>query len=109
MITYKLNEAKERVIALVKTHTLGFCSDMMLEVKKAAENGSIDDVEMYTNMIRTSEQISERQIKAVHKAYTIGEILVAIDIDEPGNALFEQEDLVLSTILQTTVKMDWSN
>ena len=34
-------------------------------------------------------------------------MLVAIDIDEPGNALFEQEDLVLSTILQTTVKMDW--
>ena len=109
MITYKLDEAKERVIALIKAHTYDFCTDMMLEIKKAAENDSIDDVEMFTGMIRTAEKISEKQIESVENAWTVGEILVAVDIDEPGNALFEQEDLVLSAILETTVKMDWSN
>lgn len=111
MITYnyKLQEAKKRVIELIKSHNSDFRSDMMLEIKKAAENNSIDDVEMFTEMLRVSETISNNQIDAVEKACTVGEILVAVDLDAPGNVLFEQEDLVLSAVLDIKVRMEWGN
>ena len=107
MITYKLSEAKKRVIDLINSQISDFRSDMLLEIKKAAENNSIDGVREFTNMLCISEEVSKSQIEAVEKAYTIGEILMALDADAPGNVLFECEDLVLSAILEVKIEHSW--
>jgi hypothetical protein len=107
-VTYNFEEAKENVIELIKKNTYGFCSDMMKEIKTAAEYDSIDDVEILVDTIRTAEKICKKQINIVTKATSIAEILsITSDNDAPGNVLFEQDDTVLSAILGIQVKQNW--
>ena len=104
---YNLNVAKKQVIDLIKSSNYGFCTDMMAEIKNAAVNDSLNDIEMFVDMIRTSEKISEKQIEKINRAVSISEVLSIADDDSPGNALFEQEDLILSTILGLRIRQDW--
>jgi hypothetical protein len=107
-VTYNFEEAKENVIKLIKKNTYDFCSDMMKEIKTAAEYDSIDDVEIFVDIIRTAEKICKKQIDTVIKATSIAEILsITSDYDAPGNALFEQDDTILSAILGIQVKQNW--
>ena len=107
-VTYNFEEAKENVIELIKKYTYDFCSDMMKEIKTAAEYDSIDDVEIFVDMIRTAEKVCKKQIDTVTKATSIAEILsITSDNDEVGNILFEQDDTVLSAILGIQVKQNW--
>lgn len=106
---YNLNVAKKQVIDLIKRSSYDFCTDIMNEIKNAANNDCLADVEMFADMIRTSENISEKQIEKVNKAVSISEILTIADDDAPGNALFEQEDIILSTILGFRIRQDWGD
>ena len=99
LITYNLDTAKSRVIELIKRNAYDFCTDMLKEIKRAAENNSIDDVEGFTLCIRQAESTSERQIKSVSEAKCITDILIStVDLHMPGNVLCECDDEVLKAI-----------
>jgi uncharacterized protein YegP (UPF0339 family) len=108
-VTYNFEEAKENVIELIKRNTHDFRSDMLKEIKTAAEYGSFDDVEIFVNEVHTAEKVCERQIDTVKKATSIAEILnITSDYNALGNILFEQDDTVLSAILGIQVKQNWN-
>jgi len=107
MIYYNLKEVKPKVIDFIKQHYYDFCSDMMLEIKRAAGLNSIDDVEMFVDMIRTAEKRSEKQIEVVQQATCLAEILNIANDDAVGNALFESEDKILSILLKIEVRELW--
>lgn len=98
-IEYNFNDAKQRVINLIKEQSYEYCTIILKEIKYAANNEDIDNIEMLTNSIRLAETVSEDQIKAVDNAACITDILIATaDLDRPGNVLYEGEDLVLNAI-----------
>jgi hypothetical protein len=108
MITYNFEEAKEKVIDLIKRNTYDFYTDVMSEIKNAATHDSIDDVEMFVCMIRNAEEMCQKQIDIVKKAISVTDILsIASKDDEMANLLYEQEDLILSEILGVKIKQDW--
>jgi hypothetical protein len=98
-IQYSFSDAKQRVIDLIKEQSYEYCTIILKEIKYAANNEDIDNIEMLTNSIRLAETVSEDQIKAVDNAACITDILIATaDLDRPGNVLYEGEDLVLKAI-----------
>jgi hypothetical protein len=98
-IQYNFSDAKQRVIDLIKEQSYEYCTTMLKEIKYAAGNEDIDNIEMLTNSIRQVEVVSEEQIKAVTNANCISDILLATsDLGRPGNVLYEGEDLVLKAI-----------
>ena len=44
VITYNLDKAKQNVISLVKKYSYDFCSDMLKEIKHAADNDDIGNI-----------------------------------------------------------------
>jgi len=103
--TYSFIAGKKRVIELAKKHTMDFINDMLLEIKIASENGNVADVKMFVEIIEQAEQFSVAQVTKLEKAIGLGDILKATaDDDNPGNILFEQDDLVLSTFFNNKFK-----
>ncbi len=84
---------------------MDFINDMLLEIKTASENGNVADVKMFVEIIEQAEQFSVAQVTKLEKAIGLGDILKATaDDDNPGNILFEQDDLVLSTFFNNKFK-----
>lgn len=109
-ITYHLDDVKERVIKLIEENEEDFCKDMIKEISvHAARNGrtAIDDVEMFVDMIRSTEGRSEKQIQIVKNATCLSEILNIANDDSPGNVMFEAEDRILSTALGIPISQEW--
>jgi hypothetical protein len=98
-INYNFNKAKQNVISLVKQYSYDFCSDMLKEIKQAADNDDIDTVEDFIKTIRKAEQVAEEQVKQIEAAYTIAGILMATSGNEsPGNILYDCDNDVLKAI-----------
>ncbi len=99
VITYNLDKAKQNVISLVKKYSYDFCSDMLKEIKYAADNDDIDTVEDFIKTIRKAEQVAEEQVRQIEEAHTIADILMATSGNESlGNALYECDNDVLKAI-----------
>ena len=101
-INYNLDEAKQRVIKLIKDQACDFCTDMFMEIKAAATKDDIDSVESFVQTIRQVESMSEQQIRAINgKAGNVTDILNYTANDESvGNVLYDCHDLVLKAIFQ---------
>ena len=98
-ITYNFDKAKQNVISLVKNSSYDFCSDVLKEIKQAADNGDIDTVEDFVETIRKAERVAEEQVRQIKAAYTIADILMATSGNEiPGNILYECDTDVLKAI-----------
>jgi hypothetical protein len=99
VVTYNFDKAKQRVISLVKQYSYDFCSDMLKEIKQAADNDDIDTIEMFVESIRKAERVSEEQVRQIEEAHTIADILMATSGNEiPGNVLYECDEVVLKAI-----------
>jgi len=99
VVTYNLDKAKQNVISLVKQYSYDFCSDMLKEIKQAADNDDIGTVEDFVEIIRKAEQVAEEQVKQIEAAYTIADILMATSGNEsPGNVLYDCDNDVLKAI-----------
>jgi replication initiation and membrane attachment protein DnaB len=99
VVTYNFDKAKQNVISLVKQYSYDFCSDMLKEIKQAADNDDIDTVEDFVKSIRKAEQVAEEQVKQIEAAYTIADILMATSGNEsPGNVLYDCDNDVLKAI-----------
>jgi len=100
-ITYNLDEAKQRVISLIKSNAYDFCSDMFKEIKQAADNDDLDSVEDFVQSIRQVEKTSEHQVERI-KSETCNSItqilLITSGYEIVGNVLFESEDTILEAI-----------
>ena len=101
VITYNLDKAKQNVISLVKQYSYDFCSDMLKEIKHAADNDDIGTIEDFVETIRKAERVSEYQIQQIEEAHTIADILMATSGNElPGNVLYECDTDVLKAIFE---------
>ena len=99
VVTYNFDKAKQNVISLVKQYSYDFCSDMLKEIKQAADNDDIDTIEGFVETIRKAELVSEYQIQQIEAAYTIADILMATSGNEsPGNVLYDCDNDVLKAI-----------
>ena len=99
VINYNLDKAKQNVISLVKKYSYDFCSDMLKEIKYAADNDDIDTVEDFIKTVRKAERVAEEQVRQIEEAYTIADILMATSGNElPGNVLYECDTDVLKAI-----------
>ena len=99
MIIINYSEAKQRLIKLVKSNTYDFCSDMLLEIRKHAENESIDDIESCLMALRQAENQSNEMVYKIENANSIGDMILATsDNDSVGNVLYENEEIVLEAI-----------
>jgi LPS O-antigen subunit length determinant protein (WzzB/FepE family) len=99
VINYNFDKAKQNVISLVKQYSYDFCSDMLKEIKQAADNGDIDTVEDFVKTIRKAEQVAEEQVRQIEEAHTIADILMATSGNElSGNVLYECDTDVLKAI-----------
>ena len=99
VITYNFDKAKQNVISLVKNSSYDFCSDMLKEIKQAADNDDIGTIEDFVETIRKAEQVAEEQIRQIKAAYTIADILMVTSGNEsPGNVLYECDTDVLKAI-----------
>lgn len=99
VITYNLDKAKQNVISLVKKYSYDFCSDMLKEIKQAADNDDIDTIEGFVETIRKAERVAEEQIKQIEDAHTIADILMATSGNESlGNVLYDCDNDVLKAI-----------
>ena len=106
-ITYNLDTTKDRVKTFIKKHYYDFCSDMLQEIKAACNNKSIDDIEMHVEAIRRAEAMSIIQVEQVNNATCITDILLITSDDNIGNVLWEQEDILLSVILDVKIECQW--
>lgn len=104
MITYNLEAVKPKLIDWVKNEVINFCNDMFIEIKKAANHKSPDDIEMFLDWIRMAENLSLDYTKIINEAVSIGDILRIADEDMMCNVLYEREDEILSIILDTKVE-----
>lgn len=108
-IYYILDEAKERVISLIKSNAYDFCTDMYKEIKAAADNDDLDAIEDFIQSIRQVEEISEIQVERVRQANSVANILLyTSEYDVPGNVLFECQDQVLIAIFQAEFVQDYN-
>jgi hypothetical protein len=99
VVTYNFDKAKQNVISLVKQYSYDFCSDMLKEIKQAADNDDIDTIEGFVESIRKAERVSEYQIQQIKKAHTITDLLRATaGTESPGNILYECDNDVLKAI-----------
>ena len=99
VITYNLDKAKQNVISLVKQYSYDFCSDMLKEIKQAADNDDIGTIEDFIETIRKAEQITEYQIKRIEEASTITSLLIfTVGYESPGNVLYDCDTDVLKAI-----------
>lgn len=103
-ITYNLDTIKDRAKVFIKKYYYGFCTDMLNEIKVACNHKSIDDIEMHVNSIRRAEAMSIVQTDQVDNATCITDILLIASDDNIGNILFDQEDLLLSVILDIRIE-----
>lgn len=106
-ITYNLDTIKDRAKVFIKKYYYSFCTDMLNEIKAACNNENIDDIEMHVNSIRRAEAMSIVQTEQVDNAQCITDILLIASDDNIGNVLFEQEDLILSVILDIRIEQQW--
>ena len=99
VINYNFDKAKQNVISLIKKYSYDFCSDMLKEIKQAADNDDIDAIEDFVETIRKAEQVAEEQVRQIEEAHTIADILMATSGNEiPGNVLYECDEAVLKAI-----------
>ncbi len=100
-ITYNLDEAKQRIISLIKQNAYDFCTDMFREIQAAANNNDLDSVEDFVNTIRQVEKTSEHQVERIKSetCYSIAQILaVTAGSEMVGNVLYECQDQILEAI-----------
>ena len=99
VINYNFDKAKQNVISLVKNSSYDFCSDVLKEIKHAADNDDIGTIEDFVETIRKAELVSEYQIQQIKKAHTITDLLRATaGTESPGNILYECDNDVLKAI-----------
>lgn len=106
-ITYNLDTVKDKVKVFIKKYYYDFCTDMLSEIKSACDQKSIDDIEMHINSIRRAEAMSIIQVEQVDNAQCVTDILLIASDDNIGNVLFEQEDILLSVILDIKIEQQW--
>lgn len=106
-VTYNLDRVKDKVKVFIKNYYYDFCTDMLSEIKAACDQKSIDDVEMHVDSIRRAEAMSIIQTGQVDKAQCIADILLIASDENVGNVLFEQEDVLLSVILDIKIEQQW--
>jgi len=102
-ITYNLDEAKQRIISLIKQNAYDFCSDMFKEIQAAANNNDLDSVEDFVNTIRQVERTSEFQVERINSksCSSVAHILLHTAGSEmTGNVLYECQDQILEAIFQ---------
>lgn len=106
-ITYRLDTVKDKVKVFIKNHYYDYCSDMMADIKAACNNNDIDNIEMFVDSIRGAEKLSVRHIEQVDEALCIADILLIASDDAIYNALFEQEDMLLTAMFDVKIEQQW--
>ena len=101
---YNIVNSKPKLIEFINSNYDDFCSDMMKDIAAFARKESLDDVISFITMIQQANEVREKQIKVIHNACCLSEILAIANDDIVGNVLYEQEDRILSVLFGVEIK-----